>query len=395
VKVFHLPTTVGGNPQGLSRHLRELGVDSVTMCLAQNYFAYPADIVLWDEHDGVVARELARFRALLTILRQADVVHFNFGSTLYQPTTFRQATDSWPKALARAAYAAYLNLMQTVELAGYRLRRISTFVHYQGDDARQGDYCLAHFEVTFAAHVPPGYYSADTDALKRRQIRRLCRHCDAVYAVNPDLLHVLPEGARFQPYGHVSPSHWLPRYDQLQDRPLRIGHAPSHRAVKGTDRIVEAVEQLRAEGWEFEFVLIEGLSNEQAKAAYEELDLVVDQIYAGWYGGLAVEVMALGKPVVAYIRHDDLAYVPAGMRADLPIIEATPPPSRTSCATSSVGRGRGSSSWDDAAAPTWRRGTTRSGSPPRSRKRTRRRWGDGGVGLETAPEHARRLVRSG
>ncbi len=45
---------------------------------------------------------------------------------------------------------------------------------------------------------------------------------------------------------------------------------------------------------------------------------------AGWYGGLAVEAMAVGKPVVVYIRPDDLRFVPVAMAADLPIIEAQP-----------------------------------------------------------------------
>jgi glycosyltransferase involved in cell wall biosynthesis len=51
---------------------------------------------------------------------------------------------------------------------------------------------------------------------------------------------------------------------------------------------------------------------------------VVDQLLAGWYGGLAVEVMALGKPVVAYLRCEDLAFLPESMRAELPIVSAEP-----------------------------------------------------------------------
>jgi glycosyltransferase involved in cell wall biosynthesis len=103
-----------------------------------------------------------------------------------------------------------------------------------------------------------------------------------------------------------------------------IVHAPSHRAVKGTRFLLEAVERLRAEGVAFEFRMIEGLPNEAARREYERADLLVDQLLAGWYGGLAVELMALGKPVMAYIREEDLRFIPAGMRADLPLIQATP-----------------------------------------------------------------------
>ena len=45
---------------------------------------------------------------------------------------------------------------------------------------------------------------------------------------------------------------------------------------------------------------------------YRDADIVVDQLLAGWYGGFAVEAMALGKPVIAYLRESDLHHVPAG-----------------------------------------------------------------------------------
>ena len=85
-----------------------------------------------------------------------------------------------------------------------------------------------------------------------------------------------------------------------------------------------SVGRLKSEGVDFEFVLIEGLSRKQAKMQYERADLLVDQLLAGWYGGLAVELMALAKPVIAYIRDEDLDFIPDEMRDDLPIINATP-----------------------------------------------------------------------
>jgi hypothetical protein len=56
----------------------------------------------------------------------------------------------------------------------------------------------------------------------------------------------------------------------------------------------------------------------------EEADLLVDQLLSGWYGGVAVEMMALGKPVICYLRDKDLDFIGESMRADLPIIRATP-----------------------------------------------------------------------
>ena len=58
-----------------------------------------------------------------------------------------------------------------------------------------------------------------------------------------------------------------------------------------------------------ELVLIEGMTYEQARQVYPTADLLIDKVLAGWYGGVAVELMALAKPVVCYIREGDLRFI--------------------------------------------------------------------------------------
>jgi glycosyltransferase involved in cell wall biosynthesis len=105
--------------------------------------------------------------------------------------------------------------------------------------------------------------------------------------------------------------------------PPLVVHAPFQPGVKGTRFVLDAVERLKAEGVELEFVLLEGKTIEEARRLYERADLLVDQLLLGWYGGIAVELMALGKPVVCHIRESDLGVLPEEMRAELPIIPAT------------------------------------------------------------------------
>lgn len=214
--------------------------------------------------------------------------------------------------------------MQKVELALLRALKKVVFIQYQGDDARQGDYCLSHFEISPAQRVEPGYYTAEKDELKRKQIETLTGLARKTYALNPDLLHVLPPNAEFLPYSHIALDEWTPNYNQFEDRPLRFGHAPTHRRAKGTDLILEAADKLQKSGYEFELDLVEGLSNQEAKKRYTAIDVLIDQLYAGWYGGLAVEAMALGKPVLVYIREGDLGFIPEQMRNDLPFVQVTP-----------------------------------------------------------------------
>ncbi len=323
-RVVHLPTSVGGNPGGLSAHLEKLGVKSETWIFSQNALRYACTKAIWSETDGALRREMKRCLAIVRVALGFDIIHFNFGTGWATPIPMFSQTDrSMLAKMKRLLAASYLELLSVAEFALYRLFRRPLFVHYQGDDARQGDFCLSRFRHSIAQYTDPGYYSAETDALKRRMISRMSRQCAQVYAVNPDLMHVLGPGARFVPYSHISLDDWQPVYTQLEQRPLRIGHAPSHRKVKGTDIILDALQQLAAEGYEFELELIEGLPNHLARQKYEQIDVLIDQLHAGWYGGLAVEAMALGKPVMVYIREEDLQFIPAGMKADLPFLRVT------------------------------------------------------------------------
>ncbi len=325
LRVLHAPSIVGGNPYGLSRALQKIGVDSVCLVLRDNYLRYPSDIVLFERDRPKLLQEVRKIAFILSIPFRYDIVHYNFGTTIAEPTFPWVPGDKPVKGLLRRFYSAYGVALQKLELLYLGLYSIPVFVHYQGDDARQGGYTRCHFEYSIAAGAGDEYYNDETDRFKQRAIRRICARCDAVYAVNPDLLHVLPEKAKFVPYSHIDLDDWQPAEPGSKfEGPLRIGHAPTSRAAKGTHYLEAAVEQLRAEGYTFEFVLIEGMSNEEARQRFLEIDLMVDQLVSGWYGGLAVELMAMGKPVVVYIREQDLRFIDSKMAAELPFIQASP-----------------------------------------------------------------------
>lgn len=301
-----------------------LGVRSYSLVVSQNYLAYPADIELHRPGQSLVLRELKRVGAILFMLPRFDVIHYNAGTTLANAYAFNFSPRQGARGFLRLFYAGYLRILQRFEITYVRMLGKAVFVTYQGDDARQGDYSREHFAINIASQVEEGYYCAASDAFKRRNIKQLSSIAHQVYSVNPDLLHVLPESARFTPYSLVFLDEWVPSYTQDQNRPLRIVHAPSNRKVKGSDLILSALDRLRAQGFEFELLLVEGMSNAEARKVYESADVLVDQLFAGWYGGLAVELMALGKPVLVYIRDEDLGFIPEQMKADLPFLQITP-----------------------------------------------------------------------
>lgn len=298
LRVLHAPCLVAGNPGRLAQAERNVGLASWCISADPNPYGYPVDEQGRTIGEGRLGFELQRWRLLLRAVRDFDVVHFNFGRTFF-PNTLQ------------------------LDLPLLKRSGKAIFMTYQGDDARQGDYCRKHFDITFANRVPEGYYSTASDAEKRRRIARVARYADGIFALNPDLLHVLPTGARFLPYANVDLDLWRPV--RWPHNPVRaIVHAPTHRAVKGTELILAAVERLRSDGEDFELKLVENMSHSEARQAYERADLAIDQLFAGWYGGFAVEMMALGKPVLSYLRESDFKFLPEGMAADLPVIPVSP-----------------------------------------------------------------------
>lgn len=319
MKVLHCPTTTGGNPQGLARAERCVGLYSQSVAYQQNYLGYRADRFLWNNEPNVFRKQIATWRLLLEAKLHSDVVHYNSGTSIL-PWTF---SENWATngSLKWQLYSVYSYLCRLVEQ--HTLKRKVIAVTFQGDDARQGDYCLDHFEISIAHSVGDFYYTRASDERARQRIRLFDRYADLIYSTNPDLMWVLPERAKFVPYAHFNPYEVTPIYNKSNKRPVLL-HAPSHRGAKGTKYILDAVDRLKSDGVSFDFKLVENLSNEEALKLYKKADLIVDQLLAGWYGGFAVEAMALGKPVICYLREDDLRFVPPKMRSELPLINANP-----------------------------------------------------------------------
>ncbi|MDX3577668.1 MULTISPECIES: glycosyltransferase [unclassified Streptomyces] len=138
-----------------------------------------------------------------------------------------------------------------------------------------------------------------------------------LYVTTPDLLEDLPT-AKWAPLV-VDVLAWATDRPVMErERPLVL-HAPSKRWTKGTDRIIPVMTELHDQGL-IEFRLAEGIPWAEMRELVQSCDLVLDQFTTGSYGTFAVEAMAAGKPVVAYISDG----VKAATDGALPIVSATP-----------------------------------------------------------------------
>ncbi len=112
-----------------------------------------------------------------------------------------------------------------------------------------------------------------------------------------------------------------PQYETKNAIPVFV-HAPNHRLVKGTDQIIEAIKSLNKRGFPCELRIVENTSNTKLLEIIKDSDAVIDQLLLGTYARLAIEAMALGKPVFCYLRKDLYQFNPIWKHC--PIMSSSP-----------------------------------------------------------------------
>ncbi len=288
VRILHAPTDVGGHAFQLSRAERELGLESDVVVFGRSELGYGADVTLDLEGLSAPVRLARRLGFLRAAAKRYDVFHFNFGQPLI--------------ALRRGGRVF-------TELPLLKRLGKTVLVTFQGCDVRPYERCFCGRE---SCRGETAWRGSNADAMSR--------HADRVFFLNPDLREWLPSG-RFLPYANVDIERVVPE-PAPDGAELVVAHAPTNRAIKGTDHVIRAVEGLRDEGISVRLDLIEGVRRDEILGRLASADLVVDQLRLGWYGGFAVEAMALGRPVLCFIREDDPADNPYG--SELPIVRTSP-----------------------------------------------------------------------
>jgi glycosyltransferase involved in cell wall biosynthesis len=218
-----------------------------------------ADVDLERPH-GLVRQQLTQWRAFARFAPQTDIFHFYFGLTLV------------PK------------MFQFPLLKALRKKSV---MHFLGSDIRG----------------------------RPRDDLKWARKAGAVVVGSYDAIQWVPDAQVIPPGIDVSSIEPAP--PKHGEHPVVL-HAPSSRSRKGTDEVVATAEKL---GLDLE--LVEGVDHRAAFERYRNADLVVDQLNAGWYGMFAIETMALGKPVVAFLHEEATGRTEEAFGVKVPIVHAT------------------------------------------------------------------------
>jgi len=259
LRVVHCPVNTAGVPWANVQALRRRGVDA-QLVVFNRYGLHPEADWSLERKGGLLRRQATQWRAFLRLLPRADVFHFYFGLTL---------------------------VPRSVQFPILRALGKKSVLHYLGSDIRGKTPEELAFGRKAGAQVVGSY--------------------DAIRWVPQ--AEVIPPGIDVQAIEPAPPTD--------RARPV-ILHAPSSRGRKGTEHVIAACEGLDAE-----LVLVEGLHHDEAFERYREADIVVDQLNAGWYGLFAIECMALGKPVVSYLRDEAVERTEQALGARVPIVPAT------------------------------------------------------------------------
>ncbi len=287
LRILHAPINCADQMNIHAKAQRELGYYSWSCSFSNNWLNYKSDQCLnLEKLENKYLGIFPMSQFFLNSILKYDVFHFYFGSTL---------------------------LPRYYDLPILKRMNKKMVMEYAGSDIRQKS--IAERKNKFAL------VKVEDEKGIRRRILSVSKYIKTAIVGDYELYEyiqgyfknivIIRQALDIHDYKPTIPS--------LHKKVPFIVHAPSDKRIKGTEHILEAICKLKKE-YNFQFKLVHGVKHEDVKKIYEKADIIVDEMLGGTYGVLAIEAMALGKPVICYIRE----YLKKKYPKDLPIISANP-----------------------------------------------------------------------
>lgn len=282
----------------LARAARRAGYSAQTIVFERyaNFAAMPFDVDFSRPYQLLPLRRIIPYLTFGYVLAAFDIVHTSFDLGFLRITCLRY----WELPLLKWAGKKVL-------------------VSPYGSDVLQPSQVRRKYRWSSSMQIERDYPTIDEDWV-RENIAHTDHYADLVFA-NGDFLEFIPRCDLVVPGAGIELDRLQPVYETA-DAVVRIIHSTNHRAVKGTDHLVRACAELQAEGEPVELVIVEGTRHEEALRTYAGADIIAAEFLSGTYGVFAVEGMALGKPVVCYLRENLFPAHPYWH--DCPIVNADP-----------------------------------------------------------------------
>jgi glycosyltransferase involved in cell wall biosynthesis len=301
MRVLHLPYNIASQISVTVRALRDIGVDARGLVL-NGLALQDADAVEnyslslpWHHHPILSLRQSIKWLdAFRAAVRWADVVHWH-----YTVTNFPRDLD--------LRYIALLKKPRLVQFWGTEIRD-------PVQAGRDNPYLRNLLTVENNYSISSRTSRATQKRFSKSGFECLIPGPEMFDYLHPDLFP-----SPFRTEASLLLSEFEPLYPDPRNRRPLVVHIPSRPEVKGTGHVLSAVERL-SKRMDFEFRLIQQMPHREVLAVMRESDIVLDQFIIGSYGTVALEAMALGKPVLCYIKPSLYARLPTG----IPVVNANP-----------------------------------------------------------------------
>lgn len=288
MRVLHGTTDAANQAYYSVLGLRDLGIDARNARFTDSPLFQPADYELSIDRTKRVllpyyGAKIARFAQ--SAISEFDMFHFHCGRSL---------------------------LPKNWDLSWLDKKGKPYYFEYHGSEIRNGKPWQAN---PYSGHL--SLYQ-ENPALVARAQAQLANARGAIVH-DAEIGMYVPEGApTFYIPLRMNVGQFEPSFpDESGTRRPLIVHAPSKRGVKGSEYVERALQRL-SEVYDFDFALVENVTQVEAFEIYKRADIIIDQLFIGSYGVFALEAMALGKPVITYLRPDLLDSFPES----LPILSA-------------------------------------------------------------------------
>ncbi|MFM1977202.1 glycosyltransferase [Aquidulcibacter sp.] len=285
-RIFHGMFNIAGIPGMLASQERKFGLNSKSYTFPSGAYSR--------ETDTIIDRLDANFASWAVL--NHDVFHFHFGTSL----SGQELWDlRWLRRLGKKVY-----------------------MHFHGCDIRDSKSVQEKYGINMCSVCWP--MACNQNRNKARILA--ARYANKVFMSTPDLLEFIPGSVHLPQAVNIGALEIeaLGRPYQPRARnstgPIKILHAPSAADLKGSAYIEAALSRLISEGLPIEVEYMTGFTHQEVVQRMAESDLLIDQLLAGAHGVVGIEAMALGVPVINYIRPDIRHLYPS----TLPIIQAEP-----------------------------------------------------------------------
>lgn len=289
MRVLHAPVNIGGQAGILAKAQRELGIEADLLIFNETYSKRHYDINLSLSEKTTVVRYFVLLSNFIKCFFRYDIFHYHFGKSL---------------------------LPYNLDLPILKLFGKKIVMHYWGSDIRQADIAMNYLYIKALDELKE-IYPEKADKSKRRKMKIIEKFVNLTIIGDYPYLVFSPKSIVIKIAFDRSKIPYIGC--ENRNEKIKIVHAPSNRVIKGTKYVLAAIERLKEEKYNIDFVLIENQLNDVVLEICKGADIIVDAVIMESHGMFSLEGMALGKPVLCRTDEKFLKYY-----SGLPILRTDP-----------------------------------------------------------------------